>query len=147
MVVFCSVISHLPASPRAAAACAAAPICSADRPASSAALSTTTAPSLVALSTFCLKRVVRLEICELIALRRQLLRIAQARAGAHELRVVALQQLHGLRLQAQRHAPLVQGTDPREQSGVQQDGVLVGSQLRRQLRLELLHEHHWYWRR
>ena len=70
LVVFCSAITHLPPSPRAAAAWAAAPTCPLESPSSSRTLSTTTAPSAVALSTFCLKRVVRVEISALSALRR-----------------------------------------------------------------------------
>ena len=87
-----------------AAACAAAPICSGDRPSSSATLSTTTAPSVVALSTFCLKR--RGERGDLLVelLQARLLRRLQARAGAHEQRVVARQQLQrlGIEVQASR---------------------------------------------
>jgi len=57
IVVFCSPITHLPSSPRAFAASAAAPICSCDSPSSWWTSSTTTAPSLVAASTFWRNRV------------------------------------------------------------------------------------------
>ena len=65
-VVFCIVMIHLPFSFRLSAACAAAPICSSERPSRSETLSTTTAAALVALSRFCWKWVVREEISSFI---------------------------------------------------------------------------------
>ena len=78
LVVFCNAMTHLPVRPRACAAAAAAPICTAESPSSSATSSTITAPLLVAFNTFCLNSVVNEDSSPLMSRSRALSAVAPA---------------------------------------------------------------------
>ena len=66
-------------------------------------------------------------------------RLRQLRPGAHELDFVALDELRRLRVEAELGALLVEAVDPREEGRIEEDLVPMRSELRRHLRLDLLH--------
>ena len=63
----------------------------------------------------------------------------QARAGAHELGVIAREQLQGLRLEVQAGALFVQRLDARPQGRIEMNRVLLRGELRSHLGVDLLH--------
>jgi hypothetical protein len=80
------------------------------------------------------RREFAVELAELV-----LVRVRQARPGAHEVGVVALQQAQRLGVQPQVFTVAVQRLDALEQRSVQEDRVLVGGQQRRDGLLHFLH--------
>src|SRR5690606_18291062 len=68
----------------------------------------------------------------------RLVGLAELRSGADEVDVITLDQAHGFGIETERVAPLMQRFDAREQIRVQQDRILVRSELRRELRLQRL---------
>jgi hypothetical protein len=98
------------------------------------------------LSTFWRKRVVRVEKArgqgrDLPVQLPQpgLLAPRQARAGAHEVAVIAGEQLQRLGIEVQLGALLVERVHARPQRRVQVDRVMVRRELRRHLGVDLLH--------
>ena len=63
---------------------------------------------------------------------------AEARAGAREVGVIALEHAQLLGAEAELGAPLVQRVDSREQRGVHRDRAVVRGEARRHLRLDRL---------
>ena len=71
-------------------------------------------------------------------LQRRLVGVVEVGTGADEAGVVALDQAHALRVQAQFVALVVQRLDAGEQLGVQADGVAMRGELRRVVRAQLV---------
>jgi hypothetical protein len=137
-VVLSSGISHLPSRPRDFAASAAVSSSSFDRPASSRG---------VVHDQRGVFRSVQQQVDVLGAQRgvllvqapeRHLVCVRQPGAGAHEALVVVLHEAGRLGIERQRAALAVDRIHALEQRSVEEDGVLVGRELRRDVLLDLL---------
>ena len=106
-----SVTTHLPSSPRSAAACAAADSSPSVSPSSSATSSKTTARSLVSFSRFFSNVVVSVERRWLSAVSVSLAVVVEPGAGVGHLAVVALDEVALLGLEAELVELVVDGLD------------------------------------
>ena len=139
LVVFCSVTSHLPSRPRAAAACRAAPIWPADRPVEVRDLVDHDGAVRGGLEHVLLEARAQGGDLSVQHAQARLLRARQTRPVAYHLGVVARQQLQLLGVQLQARALAVQRVHPRPQRRVQLDRIRVRGELGRHLGIDALH--------
>ena len=130
-VVFCSGMTYLPFSPRALAASTVLAISASDRPGKLGLVVQHQRAGLGGGHQLLLELGFQAGIFLVDRLQLRLVLVGQQRAGMDELAVIKRQHLQRLGIQLQAGALVVKRLHPREEFGIEKDGVVVRRQLGR----------------